>query len=62
MLHSLKATGRQFHATSGLIDELEAAVASKDLRRQSQMMRRVTDLFMTSQALPIPSRRRCSMR
>jgi uncharacterized protein (DUF2336 family) len=52
--HSLHATGRQFRATSGLIDELEAAVASKDLRRQSQMMRRVTDLFMTSQSVAKP--------
>jgi uncharacterized protein (DUF2336 family) len=47
----LHAIGRQAGATSGLIDELEAAVASKDLRRQSQMMRRVTDLFMTGHGL-----------
>lgn len=43
------STGRevqQFFATATLIDELEAAVASKDLRRQSQVMRRVTDLFV----------------
>ncbi|MEA2910461.1 MAG: hypothetical protein QOJ15_2542, partial [Bradyrhizobium sp.] len=54
MSHSLHAPRRQFQATSGLIDELEAAVASKDLRRQSQMMRRVTDLFTTSHGLAKP--------
>jgi len=35
-------------ASVGLIDELEAAVAAKDLRRQSQVMRYVTDLFLGS--------------
>lgn len=37
---------QQFFATATMIDELEAAIASKDLRRQSQAMRRVTDLFV----------------
>jgi uncharacterized protein (DUF2336 family) len=36
----------------GLIDALEAAVAAKDLRRQSQVMRHVTDLFFGSVARP----------
>jgi uncharacterized protein (DUF2336 family) len=31
-----------------LIDELEAAVAAEDLRRQSLVMRRITDLFLAS--------------
>jgi uncharacterized protein (DUF2336 family) len=39
---------------SALIDELEAAVAAKDLRRQSQVMRRVTDLFFGGDAAPRP--------
>jgi uncharacterized protein (DUF2336 family) len=41
----------QFFAAADLIDALEAAVASKDLRRQSQVMRRVTDLFLANDSL-----------
>jgi len=37
-----------------LLDELEAAVAAKDLRRQSQVMRRVTDLFFDSDGASRP--------
>jgi uncharacterized protein (DUF2336 family) len=44
----------QFFATAKLIDELEAAVASKDLRRQSLAMRRVTDLFVVNGWLAKP--------
>ncbi len=32
--------------TQSLIDELEAAIARKDMRQQAAVMRRVTDLFM----------------
>jgi len=41
-------------ASAGLIDELEAAVAAKDLRRQSQVMRHVTDLFFGSDSVARP--------
>jgi len=41
-------------ATSGLIDALEAAVAAKYLRRQSQVMRHVTDLFFGSDSAARP--------
>ena len=41
----------QVFAAADLIDELEAAAASKDLRRQSQVMRRVTDLFVANDSL-----------
>jgi len=33
-------------ATQSLIDELEGAIARKDMRHQAEVMRRVTDLFM----------------
>ena len=41
-------TGGPPSANTGatLIDELEAAIAGKDMRRQADIMRRVTDLFM----------------
>lgn len=41
-------------ASPGLIDALEAAVAAKDLRRQSQVMRHVTDLFFRSDSAVRP--------
>lgn len=41
-------------ASPGLIDALEAAVAAQDLRRQSKVMRRVTDLFFRSDSAVRP--------
>jgi uncharacterized protein (DUF2336 family) len=40
------ASAEEPPASVALIDELEAAVAGKDLHRQSQVMRRLTDLFL----------------
>ena len=42
------------HGSIALIDELETAVAAKDFRRQSQVMRRVTDLFFDSDSAARP--------
>ena len=40
--------------TSGLIDEMEAAVGTRDLRRQSQVMRQLTDVFLANQGRTPP--------
>jgi len=42
------ADARALPTSLALIDELEAAVTAKDFRRQSQVMRRVADLFFHS--------------